>query len=63
MLGASFHYDAGKRVGIFLNFDYLGAKPEFRNVEMTTSDGTRETGTYSQTFGTINMGLGIGYRL
>lgn len=63
LIGVGFKYDAGRRICLLANFDYLGAKPEFRNVETTTSLGTSEKNTYSQSFGTINFGIGIGYRL
>ncbi len=63
LLGVGFKYDVGRRICLLANFDYLGAKPEFRKVETITSLGTIESNTYSQTFGTINYGIGIGYRL
>ncbi len=63
LFSVGFKYDVGERICLLSNFDYLGAKPEFRNVETTTSLGTSDKSTFSQSFGTINIGVGIGYRL
>lgn len=63
LIGAGFKYDVGKRICLLANFDYLGAKPEFSNVETTSSTGSSSKSTFSQSFGTINFGVGIGYRL
>jgi hypothetical protein len=63
LVGAGFKYNAGKKMCLFANIDYLGAKPEFRDVETTTNFDYREKGTYSQTFGTVNLGIGVGYKL
>jgi hypothetical protein len=63
LLSAGFKYNAGKRICLLANFDYLGAKPEFSNVETTSSTGSSSKSTFSQSFGTINFGVGIGYRL
>jgi hypothetical protein len=63
LAGMGLKYDAGKRLSVLVNFDYLGAKPEFENVETTTSLGDIDKSTYSQTFGSVSIGLGVGYRL
>jgi len=62
LAGAGLKYDAGEKLCILLNLDYLYAKPKFKDVETTSSLGMRNYATFSQPMGTINMGLGIGYR-
>jgi hypothetical protein len=62
LLGVGFKFNIGKRLGLFANFDYLGSSPEFEDVETTTSLGVYSTDTFTQTFGTVNVGIGIGYR-
>ena len=63
MAGIGLKYDAGKRVCVLLNVDYLGSNPKFDNVETTSSDGEMSKDSYSQAFGTVNFGFGVGYRL
>jgi len=63
LAGVGLKYDAGKRVCVLLNVDYLGSNPKFDNVETTSSDGEMSKDSYSQAFGTVNFGFGIGYRL
>jgi hypothetical protein len=64
LIGAGFKYDAGRKVCLFANIDYLGANPEFKNVETTDNTGaTLSTNTFSQSFGTISFSIGIGLRL
>ncbi len=63
LVSAGFKYDVGNRVCLLANFDYLGANPEFNNVETTTSNNGSSKTSFSQSFGTINLGIGIGYRL
>jgi hypothetical protein len=40
LLGAGLKFGIGKRLGILLNFDYMGATPEFVDVATYTSLGT-----------------------
>lgn len=64
LIGGGFKFDVGRKICLLANLDYLGSKPEFRDVEITSSNGgAPEKNTYSQSFGTINFGIGIGYRL
>lgn len=63
LVGVGFKYDVGNRVCLLANLDYLGAKPEFSNVETSASFTATETNTFSQSFNTINFGIGIGFRL
>ncbi len=62
MAGAGLKYNAGEKLCILLNLDYLYAKPKFKDVETTSSMGIRNYVTFSQPMGTINLGLGVGYR-
>lgn len=63
LAGVGVKYNVGKKVCLLANFDYLGSNPEFEDVEMTNSVGNLEKNSFTQTFGTINMGVGVGYRL
>jgi hypothetical protein len=63
LAGIGLKYNAGKRVCLLANIDYLGAKPEFEDVETTTSMGDYDKSSYTQKFGSFNIGLGVGYRL
>lgn len=63
LIGAGFKFDVGNRICLLTNLDFLGAKPEFTNVEIVTSDGSSGKSTFSQSYGAINLGVGIGYRL
>jgi hypothetical protein len=62
LFGAGFRFNLGKHFCILTNLDYLGATPEFYDVATTSSIGTYETNTYQQKFGTVNVGVGIGWR-
>lgn len=63
LLGAGFKFDVGSRLHLLTNIDYLGSNPEFRNVETTTSFGTRERSTFSQSMGTLNLSIGLALKI
>ena len=63
LLGVGLKFDAGKRICLLANVDYMGAKPKFENVEIVGSDGTIQTTNWEQPYATINIGIGVGYRL
>jgi hypothetical protein len=63
LLGAGFKFNIAKRLCVLTNIDFLSAKPEFKDVLITNSKGDYITNTFSQKFGTINIGFGIGLRL
>lgn len=63
LIGAGIKYDAGKRVCVLANLDYLGANPQYNDVETTTSFGDYSKDNFSQTLGSFNIGFGVGYRL
>ena len=67
LLGVGFKMNVGaKRMYLAANFDYTGAKPEFRNVPIHTTGSTSaiiaSTTTFSQSFESMNIGFGIGWR-
>jgi hypothetical protein len=62
LLGVGFKYNLGTHLCLIANVDYLGASPEFKDALTTSSIGDYETSTFTQTYGTVNMGVGIGYR-
>lgn len=63
LIGAGFKFDVGSKIYLLTNLDYLGSNPEFSNVELTASDGSRETDTWSQSMGTLNFSVGIALKL
>jgi hypothetical protein len=63
LFGMGVKYNAGKRVCILGNIDYFGSKPNFKNVELTDSFGDVYKDDYLRPLGSINLGIGIGYRL
>ena len=63
LIGAGFKFDIGSKVYLLTNLDYLGSNPEFSKVELTTSDGSRDTDTWSQNIGTLNLSVGIALKL
>ncbi len=63
LFGAGFKFNIAKRFCVLTNIDFLSAKPEFKDVLITNSKGDYITNTFSQKFGTINIGFGIGLRL
>ena len=64
LIGVGFKFDVGNKICLLANLDYLGAKPEFRDVAVTSSaGGAPQKNTFSQGFGAINFGFGIGMRL
>jgi isocitrate dehydrogenase len=62
-LGAGFKFNFAKRLCFLTNIDFLSAKPEFKDVLITNSNGDFISNTFSQKFGTINIGFGLGLRL
>jgi len=63
LLGAGFKFDVGRKLYLLTNIDYLGSNPEFRNVETTTSLGTRERSSWSQSMGTLNLSIGLALKI
>lgn len=63
LVGVGFKLDIGSKLFLLTNLDYLGSNPEFSNVELTASDGSRWTDTWSQSMGTLNFSVGIALKL
>ncbi len=62
LIGAGFKFGLGKHLGLLLNADYMGATNQFEDVATYNSIGFYTRDTYEQTFGTVNVGVGIGWR-
>ena len=65
LFGVGFKLGIGKHLGVLLNVDYLGANPEFEDVmSYTRIDAIYNTSsnTFQQSFGSLNVGVGIGWR-
>jgi hypothetical protein len=62
LMGAGFRFNLGNHFCILTNLDYLGSTPEFEDVTTRTSIGGYSSNTYQQKFGTVNVGVGIGWR-
>lgn len=63
LVGVGYKYDLADRICFLMNFDYLGAKPEFNDVQITSSVGQTDSNTFAMKFATINVNVGIGFRL
>jgi len=63
LFGAGVKFGIGSNLYLLTNFDYLGSNPEFTDVELTASDGSRDTDTWSQSMGTINLSVGIALKI
>jgi hypothetical protein len=63
LAGIGIKYDVAKRVCLLTNFDYLGANPQFVDVETTNSLGGLGKNDFTQAFGSVNIGFGVGFRL
>lgn len=63
LVGAGFKFDIGNKFYLLTNLDYLGSNPEFSNVELKASDGSRTTGTWKQSMGTLNLSVGIALKI
>lgn len=64
LLGVGFTHKIASNFNVLVNLDYMGANPEFSNVESTTTIGgqtTVSTSTFSQSFGAINFSGGVAY--
>ena len=62
LLGAGVRFNLGTHLCLLTNLDYLGATPEFLQVATVTITGDYSTNSYQQKFGTVNVGVGIGWR-
>lgn len=62
LMGANLRYNIGERFCLLGTIDYLTARPEFKNIEITNSIGPTETITFTQNFSTLNISVGFGIR-
>lgn len=60
-LGASVRYNLPGRKYVSLNCDYIGAHPEFKDVDTYFDDNIIETNSFNQNIQSVNITLGIGY--
>ncbi len=64
MFGLGFKFNLSAKTCLLTNIDYLGSKPEFTDVKVTSSTSTVPQKTsFSQSYSTINLMLGFGIRL
>ena len=63
--GAGFTYRAGTRLCFMANVDYLRTRPEYKDVQSSNNRFglTVTTRSFSPTIETLNLRLGIGFRL
>ncbi len=65
LFGIGFRYNVGKKVFLYTNVDYQGAKPSFNDVKVSMNDGYSTydtTMSVSQSISSLNVGIGIGIR-
>lgn len=63
LLGVGYTYDLGEKFYILFNVDYLAAKPEFSQVEISDSYGNLTRNTWKQTYGSVNITGGIALKI
>lgn len=63
LVSLGMRFNTGNRMSFMLNADYMDYSPNFKNVRITTSMGTKETHNMTQKIQTINISAGIAFRL
>lgn len=63
LLGAGFRFDLGKKLSFLTQVDYMGTKPEFKDVETTSSMGDYEKNDYTQKIQTVNLSVGLALKI
>ncbi len=63
LLGAGFKFDLGNKVSLLTNLDYIGSNPEFNDVKITDSLGGKDTNSFKQSMGSVNLSVGIALRI
>ena len=64
LIGGGFKFNVGKRTCLLLGVDYFKAKPEFSDINISTSNGLAVASEdYIQSIETINFSFGFGIRL
>lgn len=62
-IGAGLKMNVSERICLLFNLDYISATPEFKDVKYIDETGEVEMFDFDQSITTVNVGLGIGYRL
>ena len=63
LVSLGMRFNAGNRIAFVLNADYMDYTPNFKNVRITTSMGSKESHNMTQEIQTININAGIAFRL
>lgn len=63
LVGARLNYSLNPKLYLLSTIDYFVTKPEFSNVEITSSDGLLSKVTFEQPITAFNIGFGIGLKL
>lgn len=63
LFNAGLRFNTGKRIAFILNADYTDYTPNFKNVQITSSQGTSQNENIKQEIQTINISAGIAFRL
>lgn len=61
LVGLGYRYTLTSMLALTVNVDYLAAQPEFRDVETVSNYNTTRRETFTQKFGAINFGVGLGF--
>lgn len=63
LVGAGFKFGLGSKLYLLTNLDIFGSNPEFVNVTVIGSDGSREYSTFNQKMTTFNLSVGLAFKL
>ncbi len=63
LIGFSIETDVTERMVFNTKVDYLGANPEFREVQYLGSDGSISIDTWRQKVGSLSIGFGLSWKL
>ncbi len=63
LIGGNFRFMADKKISILTGLDFYKCSVEFPNVKTTHPDGSTHKDTFTQSVSTINLSIGIAYRL
>jgi hypothetical protein len=62
LVGVGFKFNPGKAICILTYLDFLGATPKFEDVIFNSSSGVNRKMDFEQSFDSVNLGIGIGFR-
>lgn len=63
LFGAGFQFKLSNKLKLQTNLDYFASNPEFNNIEIIRSDGSRISNTLKPSISNINLNLGLGLDL